>query len=187
MADRSVARRYAKALIDLATEAREIDRVQADLQKVVAQLTANGGQLLQALSNPVFTIAERRNVLGAVLPQMSVGATTRNVLMLAIDKGRFSEVPAIAEAFAEMADALSKRVRVIVETAEPFGPQFEAEVRAALSRATGKDVVIQTIVKPELIGGMVARVGSRVYDASVRSRLEGLRQQLLQAQIPAEA
>jgi F-type H+-transporting ATPase subunit delta len=187
MADRSVARRYAKALIDLATEYRGIEKVHQDLRNVLALVEANNAQLLNALSNPVFTVAERRSVLSELLPRTGASGLTRNTLMVLLEKGRFNDLPAIAEVYADMADGLFNRTRVVVETAEAMGPQLEAEVRAALSRVTGKEVVIQSVIKPELIGGMVARVGSRVYDASVRSQLEGLRQKLLQAQIPAEA
>ena len=86
-----------------------------------------------------------------------------------------------------MADALGGRVRVLVQTAEPLQGAMEAEVRATLEQVTGKQVILQTEIVPELIGGMIARVGSKVYDASIRTRLEHLKLNLITTQTPAEA
>jgi F-type H+-transporting ATPase subunit delta len=187
MGDRSIARRYAKALIDVAGEANQVEAITNDLARLAEASRNNGGELFHALSNPVFTVDERKHVLDAVLSRLGVQRTTRNVLMLLLDKGRFNALPEVAEEYAAMADSRANRARVVVETAEPMSPQLEAEVRASLERVTGKAVVLQTRVNPDLIGGMVARVGSKVYDASIRARLEDIRQKLVRAQLPAEA
>lgn len=187
MADRTVARRYAKAFIELARETGEVDALLGDLQRVGELVGSNGGELLGALSNPVFTVEERKAVLGAILPRANVRPMTRNLLMLLLDKGRFQDFSAVLSVYSDMADEQASRQRVTVETAEPLTPQLEAEVRASLERVTGKAVILDTVVNPDLIGGMVARVGSKVYDASVRARLEDIRTRLIRAQVPAEA
>ena len=103
-----------------------------------------------------------------------------------LDKGRLSSLPELVEAYREMADAKAGRARVAVETAEPLSAELEAEVRKSLEKVTGKTVILDVSVNTALIGGMVARVGGKVYDASVRARLEQLRQTLLRTPL-AEA
>jgi F-type H+-transporting ATPase subunit delta len=187
MGDRSVARRYAKAFLVVATEAGKLDRLADDLDELVRHGRAGGGELFNVLENPAFTLEERKGVLTAVLDRLEVEPLSRNLLMLLLDKGRFAAVESIASIFGEMADEKRGRTRVVVETAEELSRSMENEVRTALERVTGKQVVLDMRVNPALIGGIVARVGSKVYDASVRARLDDLRQRLIMAQTPAEA
>lgn len=183
----AAARRYAQAVIELASDPEEIDRIGDDLDRYVAASRSGDGRLNEALSSPVFTVDERRGVLGVVLPKLKVHPLVQNLLRLANDKRRMALVPEIAEAYRVMADERAGRVRVEVESAEPLSPQLEAEVRVALERLTGKTVVLHLSVHPELIGGLVARVGDKVYDSSLRTRLELMRQSLLRSPIAAEA
>jgi F-type H+-transporting ATPase subunit delta len=187
MADRKIARRYAKAFLDVAQEADATDWLLRDVVAFAAVANQNGGELYDALSNPVFKVEERKAVLGAVLAKLESHPLARNLLMLLIEKGRFAELQFIAEAYGDMADERAGRVKVVVETAAPITGGLEAEVRAALERTTGKQVILETRTNPALIGGMVARVGSKVYDASVRSRLDDIRRRLIEAQVPAES
>lgn len=182
----AAARRYAQALIELAAEVDAVDRVGADLDGFAQAAVANEGLLGGALASPVFTVEERRGVLDAVLPKLGVHDLVSRVLHLANDKGRMALVPKIAEAYRAMADVRTGRVRVAVQTAEPLTAQLETEVRMALEKLTGKTVVLTTEVEPELIAGMVARVGDKVYDSSLRTRLQMMRQSLLRSPI-AEA
>jgi F-type H+-transporting ATPase subunit delta len=181
-----VSRRYAQALIEVAAESNAIEAVGRDLDRFVALTRADGDLLGGPLSSPVFTAEERRSVLDQVLARIGLHPLVSNVLRLANDKGRMAIIPAIAEAYREQADRRSGRVRVIVETAEPLTPQLEIEVRASLEVMTGQQVILESRVKPELIGGIVARVGDKVYDSSLRTRLEQIRQTLLRSPL-AEA
>lgn len=191
MADTTLASRYAKALIDLAVETGTLDTLQSDLARVRDIVQADGERLLRFLAAPVFERDERKRVLEAVLDLVSqrraVHPLTRNFLRLILDKGRFSAVPEVIRQFELLADAKANRERVIVETAEALSPELLNLVRTTLERTTGRTIVVQPQVNPELIGGMVARVGGKVYDASIKSRLSEIRQQLLAAQIPPEA
>lgn len=187
MADRAIARRYARAFIDVAAEQGSIDTFGSDLHRVLDASRSGASALFRTLSNPVFTKQERKAALDAILPRLSVHPLVRNLLHLLIDNGRFAALADIAEIYGELADERANRARVLVETAEPMTPQLEAEVRAALERVTGKQVVLETRVNPELIGGVVAYVGGKVYDASVRARLQDIKQRLISAQLPAEA
>lgn len=181
-----VSRRYAQALIEVAAAEDAVDAVGQDLERFVALTQANERQLAEPLESPVFTAEERRAVLDQILPRLGLHALSVNLLRLTNDKGRMALLPSIVSAYRDLADKRAGRVRVIVETAEPLTPQLEIEVRAALEVMTGKSVIFHSKVRPELIGGIIARVGDKVYDSSIKTRLESIRQALLHAPV-AEA
>jgi F-type H+-transporting ATPase subunit delta len=189
MADGSVARRYAKALLEIGKEEGTTDALGADLQKALTAVEANDGQLMAALSHPALSLPERSKVLAEVLPMLGVDAMVSNFLRLLLDKRRFVILPAISSQYQDLADAHAGRARAKVFTVRPLTPAMEAEIKASLEAATGKTVLLTSDVDPTLIGGMVAHVGGKVYDASVRTRLSGLRHQLLSQNplIPGEA
>ncbi|MBT3218199.1 MAG: ATP synthase F1 subunit delta [Proteobacteria bacterium] len=187
MADRSLARRYATAFMQLATEANQVDELGGELQGFYDLVSGQDGALFHALSTPVFTVEERRGVLAEVFSRTSVKGLTAKFLGLLLEKGRFSILPLLVDTYVELAHEKANRVVVRVSTAEPLTPQLEAEVRVALEKVTQKTVILHTKVDSSLIGGMVARVGGTVYDASIRNRLLTLREALLQAQEPAQA
>ena len=180
-----VARRYAQALIDVAPDKKAVDQIAQSLDRFVAvsREGAEGHRLNDVLANPVFTLDERRAVLEKVLSRAELHPLAANLLRLANDKRRLAILPRIADAYRELADQRAGRLRVTVQTAEPLTPQLEAEVRAALETMTGTSVLLAAEVRPELIGGLVARVGDKVFDSSIRTRLELLKQQLLNAPI----
>ncbi|MBX2803436.1 MAG: ATP synthase F1 subunit delta [Myxococcales bacterium] len=186
MADSTVARRYAQAMIEVASEADVVDQVGADLTTFSSLLDAEEGMLGDALRSPVFTVEERRGVLDEVLPKLDLHALTANLLRVANDKGRLSLVTQIAHAYGELADERAGRLRVVVQTAEPLSEAMEAEVASALEAQTGKKIVLQKEVDPDLIGGLIARVGGKVYDSSIRTRLEQIKGALLSG-TPAQA
>lgn len=187
MHDLSVARRYAGAMIDVAAEANVVDRVATDLDRFVQTLDQGGGDLRNALCTPVFTVEEREAVLDALLPRLDVHPLTANLLRLANARRRLPLIGDIARAYRDEADARAGRVRVQVSTATPLDAALEAEIRAAMERVTGKAVLLESRVDPSLLGGLVARVGSRVYDSSLRTRLQNLQHALVSAQVPTAA
>ncbi|MFM2244688.1 MAG: synthase delta subunit [Pseudomonadota bacterium] len=174
MADGSLARRYARALILLGQENNALDAVGAGLGTIGAVLDLNDGQLRGVLVNPGVPLAERHAVLSEVLRRLSLHGYVNNFLRLLLDKSRFSVLPEITLAFGEMADELAGRVRATVRTARALDAVTSAQVEGALAQATGRTVVVRYVVEPGLIGGMVAQVGDKVYDSSVRGRLEQL-------------
>jgi F-type H+-transporting ATPase subunit delta len=179
VADATIARRWAVALLALAAEDGAVDQVGDDLERFLDAVEANGGAAGDALGSPVFTIEERRRVLDVLIPGLGLHPHAANLLRLANDKRRFPIVRAIVASYRDLADARAGRARVTVETAEPLTPDLEREVRAALEAVTRKQVVLRSVVRPELIGGLVARVGDTVYDSSVRTHLARIRQALL--------
>lgn len=187
MPEMSVARRYADALIDVADEAKAAEAVLADLKGFEGLLDANEGVLRTALCTPVFSRDERSGVLGELLPKLKLNPLTANFLQVLNHKGRLPIISDIIRAYAELADERAGRVSVRVTTASEMSKAIEIQVQEALSKSTGKQVVLVPEVDPALIGGMVVRVGGKVYDSSIRTRLQQVKRSLLEAQAPAVA
>jgi len=180
MADGSIARRYARALVALGQEEGGItDQLTSELEAIVTTLQANDGQLFQALCHPALSPNERKAVLDTVLPKLKAHALLQNFLRLVLEKQRFSFLPAIAADARAQADTLANRARAVVTTASSMSASMEKEVKATLEKATGKEIILESKIDASLIGGMVAQVGGKVFDASVKTRLGELRQQLL--------
>ncbi|MEL6343568.1 MAG: ATP synthase F1 subunit delta [Myxococcota bacterium] len=180
MADGSLARRYARALLDLGRESNKIDAFNQDLETFGAVLALEDGALRFALYNPGLSIAERKSVLEAVLARLELNGMTNNFLKLLVDKNRLSVFDEIQAAYREMADELAGRVRAAVTTATPLSEDNAARIQQVLADSTGRQVIVDFAVDPELIGGIVARIGDTVYDASVRSRLQRLKETIAQ-------
>lgn len=184
MTEGSVPRRYARALFDLGMEAGVPDRLGADLERFVALTRLGDGALGAVMANPVYTTSERAKVLEQVLPRLALHELTVRFLRLLLDKDRMAIVADILREYQAIADRQANRVRASVTTAFELTPAMRDEVARALAAATGKEVVLETTVDPSLLGGIVARVGSTLYDASLRTRLDRLQ---LSLSTPARA
>lgn len=185
----AIARRYARALMALGKDDGIADVLASDLNSVAAVLNAEDGQLSTALSHPALLPSERRGVLEAVLSRVGVHAYVANTIRLMLDKGRAAMLPELISEFGRLADIEAGRVRAVVTTATALGPAMVAEVQKTLEATTGKTVLVDADVDAELIGGMVIHVDGVVYDASVRNRLDQLKNTLLTAShiVPGEA
>ena len=187
MGDVNAARRYAKALVELADESKSAAAIEADLQRFTDLLDGEGSELGRALMSPVFNAEERGALLGAVLPKLGVKQLTINFLSLLSERGRMDLLADIVGIYTRMMDDRAGRLRVQVSTVDPLTPQLEAELVAAFEKSTGKTVLLDARIDPSLIGGMVARIGDRVYDASIKSRLQDIKHRLINASIAPEA
>lgn len=187
MSETSAAQRYARAIVELAVEAGASDAVHRDLTAVVQAFAAGGGELGTALGSPVFSADERKAVLAAVLLAEGGHPLTGNFLNLVADRGRLGLLPIILDLVTGMLDERAGRVRVEVRTVEALSPELAADLKAAFEQSTGKTVLLETRLDPTLLGGLVARLGGRVYDASLKKRLEDLKHRLIHAQATAEA
>jgi len=170
-------RRYATALLDVALEQGVVDQVAQEVQ-TFADLFDQHQELRAALLNPVFGRERREQVLAAVIARLAVHPVTRNFLRTLLDKDRIVAVAGIAQAFGRLADEKAGRVRASLTSARPLAPGLAERITAALQAVSGKNVTLAQDVDAALVGGLVVRVGDLVYDGSVRSQLEGLRQSL---------
>ena len=180
MVNVSLARRYARALVELAKEGPGVEAIQGQLDPL-AQAIRDVRELNEILTNPIYPRGQRWSVLLAVMnAQGSVDPTLRNFVQLLVDRDRIGYLPDIARVFRDMADALAGRLRGRVAAAAPLQDDALAAIKKGLERLTDRQVILETSVAPELLGGIVAQVGSTVYDGSLRSRLEDLRRELKQ-------
>ncbi len=174
----SLARRDARALLDIGVAKGTFEQLGQEMDDLAA--TYSGSRdLSEALTNPVFPMARRRAVLEAVLAQSGASPITKNFVLLLLDRERMPYLPAIARELRAMVDERAGRVRAVVSSARPLTAANSKKIEASLAQLTGKQVVVEAKEQPELLGGVVAKIGDVVYDGSVRTQLERMREQFL--------
>ncbi len=175
----SIARRYAKALFGLAADS---GRVEAWSDALVALQGAIDGSpdLQDVLENPVYSKEQRRAIVEKLAAALRLDQEPASLLYLLADRNRLAYLSAIVETFREYADQHLGRLRAKVTSAVPLDGAAAQAIADKLSQATKAKVLLDEAVDPALLGGVVAQVGSLVYDGSVRTQLEGLRKTLKQ-------
>lgn len=174
----SVARRYARALLDVAAESNALDVVTTQLTGFVAAFEVNR-ELNDVLVNPAYSRAQRAAVVDAVMT--ASGATNpllANTLRLLTDRNRLPLLPDIARQFREMADERAGRVRGKVTSAVALGADVLKQMEQTFEKITQRDVVLESKVDPAVLGGVSAQVGSHLYDGTIRTQLESMRRGL---------
>ena len=178
MRSSSVGRRYARALLALADEQKTTARVQKELTEFAETWEASA-ELRGVFENPKVDEASRKKVLTALLDRLAASPLVKNGLSLLAERGRLKHLPEIAESFAQLASARTGTVTAEVTSATALPDAYFNELKGALEKATGKKVVLVKKQDPSLIAGVVTRVGDRVIDGSVRTRLTELQEELL--------
>lgn len=177
----SLARRYARALIGLAGSGPQRDKLAKDLDafaELCKRQDSYGMVVLTVLSSERYPAAERKKVVDSLLRRLGADPLLGKFLHYVLERGRMEGVPDIARAYRRMADEAAGRINAEITSAAPLTPDAVGRITAALERATGKKVITTTAVDPELIGGVIAKVGSTVVDGSVRSALAQLKSSL---------
>jgi F-type H+-transporting ATPase subunit delta len=178
MAQIALSRRYARALLEVAVEENSVDQV-ADRLQALASAFEQSAELRAVLSSPSYDREVRLKVLQALLAGGTVPTSLENTLRILNDRSKLEAIPGIARAYIELADVRAGRVRGVVTSAQPLSPDLLAQLTQQLAGLSGKQVVVETRVDPDLIGGVSAQVGSMLYDGSLRTQLEQLRQELV--------
>jgi F-type H+-transporting ATPase subunit delta len=176
--DAAVARRYARALHALASEARRAEAV-ADELAAFEQLLSTDRELRNALLRPWVKAATKRAVVLEVADRLGVSPLTRKFLALVAQRRRLDVLGEILAAYRARVDEAAGRIRARVRSAAPLADTERAALRERLGRRLGKTVLLDTEVDPSLLGGFVAEVGSRVLDMSVAGQLSALRERIL--------
>lgn len=175
----TAARRYARALFSLASEAGQVVPLREQLD-AMHRLFASEPALRAALFRPLHPVAERRAVLSAVSERMQLDRVLRNFLVYLIDQRRLVAFDAIRDEYGRLADEAAGRVQARVTAAAPLDEAQRQRLQNALAARTGRRVELDVSVDPELIGGAVAVVGNVVFDGSLRTQLAQLRESLSQ-------
>jgi F-type H+-transporting ATPase subunit delta len=181
MASASASRRYARALIELAKEGAGVESIQAQLEGVAEAIDSNA-ELSDLVVNPVYSRSERWAALRALMQRQGASdPMLANFIHLLIDRDRIGQLGDIARRFRDLADSLAGRLRGRVTSAAPLPEDSVQAIKKSLERLTDRQVALESNVEPSLLGGVMAQVGSTVYDGSLKSHLEELRKELKQS------
>ncbi len=175
----SIARRYAKALFSLAVEKGRIEPWTDSLLALGRAVDASP-ELREVLRNPAYPREDRAAVVSKLAGALQLDVEPASLLQLLGERNRLGGLPAIVTAFRELADTELGRLRAKVTSAVPLDDAAADAIAAKLSAATRKKVLVERAVDPAILGGVVAQVGSVVYDGSIRTQLEDLRRTLKQ-------
>lgn len=168
-----LADRYAAALFDLADERKDLDTVAADLRRL-RDMISESADLRRLVRSPVLSRVEQARAIGAIAESAGLSQLTRNFLGLIAQNRRLFALPAMIDAYLAQLAARRGEVTAQVVAAQPLTPAQEAAVNEQLRKAVGSKVAVEVRVDPSLLGGMIVKVGSRMVDASVRSKLQRL-------------
>ena len=171
MSVQTVALRYASALADVVLERGEAREVQEELLAWEKMFHANP-MLEEVFRNPTIALDKKRAVLNRLIVRAKPRPTTANFLKVLLQNQRLTELGEIDRKFAELLDVRAGMVAATVTTARAVPVNSQQKLQAKLLTLTGKKVRINFMTDPELIGGLVTRIGSTVYDGSVRNHLQ---------------
>ena len=170
----NVGARYAQALFDLANDQKEVATVAADLDSLKSAL-GDSKDLRTLLGSPAFSSDDKAKGLTAIAAKAKFSTTTKKFLGLLAANGRAATLPEVITAFAALSANARGAVFAEVTTAVALSTAQEKGVAAALRQSLGKDPEITTRVDPAILGGIKVKVGSRLFDASLRSKLDSLK------------
>ena len=176
--NRTAATRYARALLDVAlTERADVNAIDAQLA-ATAELFNQHETLRKVLLTPAVPVPRKRALMTELLDKLAVLPLVKKTLLLLVENDRLALIPDVAEAFRQRLLDMRNVVRADVTTAAALSPERLAAIQGSLAAATGRTVELTSRVDPSIVGGMVARIGSTVYDASIVNHLKRLRQRL---------
>jgi len=177
-ADDGAARRYARALLDVALEKGDPARLREEL-RTVAGLLRDQRKLALALAHPALRADRRRALVRAMLQGSGASELLGRLMDLLADKGRLALLPAIAAAYEEGFNLQRGVVTAEAVTAQPLSAEQKDSLVAALRAASGRDVELSERVEPATLGGVLVRMGGKTYDGTVRRQLARLRERLV--------
>ena len=177
MSSQTIARRYATALADVITEQGEEAAVRAELAEWEQMLSTNPA-LLEIFSNPTVGYEQKQKVLNELISRTKVRSTTANFLRVLLKNQRLPDLPQVAKKLSQILDERSGVISADVISAQPLNTATTAALAERLGHITGKKVNLNFATDESLLGGIVTRIGSTVYDGSVRNQLERLGEEL---------
>ena len=182
MTSRAAAKRYARALFDVAlSEKLDLEKSGQELAATAAFVAGNEA-LQRVLANPAIPASRKRAVLEKLLERSPVTPAVARILLLLADRDRLALLHEVAEMYHQRVMDHQRVVRAQVTTAVALPADRVAALQEGLAAVTGRQVHLDVRVDPSIVGGAVARIGSVVYDGSVTTQLEKLKQQLIAAE-----
>lgn len=179
MISRTVARRYVRAIFELAEEQDKLETVGRQIGELNA-LIGGHEELSSIFANPAIPAQTKQKIFAELEPQLEIDPLCANFMKLLIRKGRINYLELILSEYRKLERERRGIVVVNVSTARPLSETLQQQLRRKLAEVSGKEVEIKTTEEPELIGGLVARIGGTIYDGSVARQLELVQQRLKQ-------
>lgn len=177
MRNLAIARRYAKALLLIGKEDGQAESYREELDGL-ARLMVREKQLADTIANPLYNIEERQRVLEKVIEKMNLSQVMATFLLVLFEKGRIGFLGSINDFYQKLADEIKGVARASLVAASELTAETVEKIRQALSKKTGKEVVLTVEQDPTLIGGIVTRIGDLVLDGSVKTQLLNMRESL---------
>ena len=169
-----VAGRYASALFELARDNKSIDQVSRDLDAFDRMLTESP-DLVRLVRSPVFSVEEQSKAIGTILDRAGIGGLAGNLIRLAASNRRLFVLPDMIRGYRALVAKSRGIVPASVTVAEEPSPRMLNDIKSALRDMAGSEVDVAVKVDPALIGGLVVKIGSRMVDASLRTKLNSMR------------
>lgn len=176
----TAAGRYAEALFDLALEGKSLERVEADLKALSGAISASG-DLRAMLKSPVYDADAKARALAAIADKANVSALTKNFLGVVAKNRRLFALEGVIAAFAQRLAVHRGEVSAEAISAAPLNIDQSKRLRGEIERVVGKAVNLTVKVDPELLGGMVVKVGSTMIDSSLKTKLNRLKSVMKEA------
>ncbi|MEW6126432.1 MAG: ATP synthase F1 subunit delta [Acidobacteriota bacterium] len=173
----TVARRYAEAVADVAIERNQVEQVDAELN-AFAQMVKSSKELFEVFASPVLSNDQKSKVLNALVERAKPSAITANLLSTMLKNYRLHFVETVYEQFKNEINQRRGVVKAEVTTAATLSAEDKNLLSRKLQEVTGKKVEVEFKVEPEIIGGVVTRIGSIAYDGSIRTQLDAVKRKL---------
>jgi F-type H+-transporting ATPase subunit delta len=180
MSVETVARRYALALADVVEKSAESAIVRTELKQWESLMNGNA-DLMNAFRNPAINHASKEKVLENLIERAKPTRTTANFLRVLLRNNRLTELAQINEKLASVLEERSGMVSAKVVSARPLTAEEQAELQNNLRKLTGKNVSLNFDIDQNIIGGVITKIGSTVYDGSVKTQLENLKEQMIRS------
>jgi F-type H+-transporting ATPase subunit delta len=174
----TLARRYAKALVQIGSEGGLIDRFRDELTAIDRIFSVNA-DLRAVFANPAFTAEQKKEIMKDIIARVKCSELVGNFLLLLVDKNRVAFLDQIVHTYETLADEQSGIIRPIIKTAFALDASQVAAIQEALEKKSGKKVIAQVSVDQSLLGGVVTQIGDTAFDSSVKTQLKRI-QDILQ-------
>lgn len=171
-----LSRRYAKALFQLALENHREEEIAQEIERFVTAYTTS--PLITVLNHPAFDVRTRKNILVQIAKVLKLSSLVTNFLSLLLERDRLAFLPSIAARFRSLLDEAKGRVEARVVAASPLGQEIIERLREVLQRISGKEVLLHEEADPGLIGGVLIHLEGKIYDSSVRTQLEKMKERI---------
>lgn len=180
MIEGSLSRRYTRALFQLAREGGEEEKIGSEIEQFFS--AHEQSDLRKVLSNPAFPAAARINILKQVIASQQLSPLTAKFLSLLLERDRLDYLPGIVSSYRRLLNEAKGRVEARVVSAAALDGALVDQLRERLRGLSGKDVVLQQETDPGLLGGLLIELEGKIYDGSIRTQLEKMKQRIARGQ-----